>query len=51
MKLKQTLDNPFMLVAEGFVAGAILFFLVAPGENPPGRPDRAPSAVSATLDA
>ena len=29
MNLKKKLANPFVLVAQGFVAGAILFFAVA----------------------
>ena len=39
MKIKKTLQNPFVLVAQGFVAGAILFFSTTPTEvNPSGPP-------------
>ena len=31
MKKLKALQNPFLLVAEGFVAGAILFFATTPG--------------------
>lgn len=30
MNIKKKLANPFALVAEGFVAGAILFYATAP---------------------
>ncbi|HEV2748782.1 MAG TPA: hypothetical protein VGW34_15980 [Allosphingosinicella sp.] len=33
MKIKQTLQNPFVLVAQGFVVGAALFFATAPRET------------------
>ena len=32
MKMKQKLQNPFALVVQGFVAGAILFYATAPNE-------------------
>lgn len=31
IKLFRKLDNPFLLIAEGFVAGAILFWSTSPG--------------------
>ncbi len=31
MKWFKKLDNPFLLIAEGFVAGAILFWSTSPG--------------------
>ncbi len=34
MKLKKTFQNPFALVAEGFVAGAIVFFATAAKDEP-----------------
>ena len=30
MKILRTLQNPFALVAEGFIAGAILFYATIP---------------------
>jgi hypothetical protein len=44
-KLK-ALQNPFLLVAEGFVAGAILFFATTPGVSH-ALLMKAPPAVSA----
>jgi hypothetical protein len=32
MDIKKKLQNPFALVAQGFVAGAILFWTTAPAE-------------------
>ena len=32
MSIKQKLQNPFALVAQGFIAGAILFWATAPGD-------------------
>lgn len=43
------LDNPFLLIAEGFVAGAILFWSTSPGpaEASPNQPTaRAESTLS-----
>jgi hypothetical protein len=43
------LDNPFLLVAQGFVAGAILVWTTSPGpvETSPNQPiARAESALS-----
>ena len=34
MKLKKTFQNPFALVVEGFVAGAIVFFATAAKDEP-----------------
>jgi hypothetical protein len=31
MKKLKALQNPFLLVAEGFIAGAVLFFATTPG--------------------
>lgn len=33
MDLRKAQKNPFVLAAEGFVAGAILFFATAPAED------------------
>lgn len=33
MKIKKKLLNPFVLVAQGFIAGAVLFFATAPAET------------------
>ena len=46
MNLKKKLQNPLVLVTEGFVAGAILFYATTPREMP-AQP-QAP-AVSQTL--
>lgn len=35
MKIMKALQNPFALVAQGFVAGAILFFSTTPAELDP----------------
>ena len=32
MKWLKKLDNPFLLAAEGFIAGAILFWATNPGD-------------------
>jgi hypothetical protein len=32
MNIKKKLTNPFVLVAQGFAAGAIIFFATAPAE-------------------
>lgn len=32
-KLKEKLDNPFVLIAQGFAAGLILFWATAPQET------------------
>ena len=38
-KLFKKLDNPFLLAAEGFIAGAILFWATNP-ESLQARPER-----------
>jgi hypothetical protein len=38
-KLFKKLDNPFLLAAEGFIAGAILFWATDP-ESLQAQPDR-----------
>lgn len=48
MNIKKKLQNPFLLVAEGFAAGAIIFFATAPTETE--APQQAPSARSAPAD-
>lgn len=51
MTLKQRLQNPFALVAQGFVAGAILFWATAPSDGdspPPSAPAESAAAPSAT---
>jgi hypothetical protein len=47
MKLKQKLQNPFALIAQGFVAGAIIFFATAPGDEQ--APQTAQSAQSSSF--
>jgi hypothetical protein len=54
IKWFKKLDNPFLLVAEGFVAGAILFWSTGPGaaEANPNRPTahmESPASPSARL--
>ncbi len=46
MNLKKKLQNPFMLVVEGFVAGAIIFFATAPSEM--NAQQQAPSTRAGT---
>ncbi|MGZ8997838.1 MAG: hypothetical protein ACXW2T_03175 [Allosphingosinicella sp.] len=40
IKLFKKLDNPFLLIAQGFVVGAILFWSTSPGpsEASPNQP-------------
>jgi hypothetical protein len=45
MNIKKKLTNPFVLVAQGFTIGAIVFFATAPAEADPQQP--APTAHSA----
>ena len=45
MNIKKKLTNPFVLVAQGFVGGAIIFFATAPAEA--DRQQQAPTASSA----
>jgi H+/gluconate symporter-like permease len=45
MNLKKKLQNPMVLVAQGFVAGAILFHATQPPETAPAQPQ--PSASPA----
>ena len=33
MNIKKTLQNPFVLVGQGFVVGAILFFATTPQDH------------------
>jgi len=47
MSIKQKLQNPFALVAQGFIAGAILFWATAPGDVDPS-PRSAPIESAAT---
>lgn len=47
MKIKQALQNPFVLVAQGFVVGAFIFFSTAPGESVRGDGERVESAALA----
>lgn len=48
MNIRKKLGNPFVLVAQGFIAGAIIFHATIPPET---GPRRAPPAgvASATL--
>lgn len=48
MNIKKKLTNPFVLVAQGFAAGAIIFFATAPVEADPQQ--QAPSANSASAE-
>ena len=48
MKILDKLQNPFALVAEGFVAGAILFYTTIPAE--PELPQPAPTAAAAPAE-
>jgi hypothetical protein len=47
MKTLKALQNPFLLVAEGFIVGAILFFATTPGisQGPLGK---LPQTIAAT---
>jgi hypothetical protein len=47
MNIKQTLQNPFVLVAQGFAVGALLFFSTMPREEAPVGADRAAAAAVA----
>jgi hypothetical protein len=47
MNIKQTLQNPFVLVAQGFAVGALLFFSTMPREEAPVAADRAATAAVA----
>ena len=47
MKFKKKLLNPFALVGQGFLAGAVLFFATAPKEV--DTPNQAPPLQSAAL--
>jgi hypothetical protein len=40
MNLKKKLQNPMLLVAQGFVAGAILFYATTPPEAAPAQPQQ-----------
>ena len=52
MNLKKKLQNPFALVAQGFVAGAILFWSTAPSEVEANQPQAAQAAtIAQNLDA
>jgi hypothetical protein len=45
MNIKKKLTNPFVLVAQGFAAGAVIFFATAPADADPQ--EQAPTANSA----
>ncbi len=45
--LKQKLQNPLVLVAQGFVAGAILFYSTLPPEAAPAQPQPTQSQYQA----
>ncbi|HEY0044571.1 MAG TPA: hypothetical protein VGB62_08485 [Allosphingosinicella sp.] len=47
MKLLKTLTNPFLLGAQGFLAGAVIFFATHP-DSVPGRDS--PSAQQAKAE-
>lgn len=40
MDIKKTLKNPFALVAQGFVVGAVLFWATMPHEQEAPQPTR-----------
>jgi hypothetical protein len=40
MNLKKKLQNPVLLVAQGFIAGAILFYTTMPPESAPAQPQQ-----------
>ena len=44
MDIRKTLKNPFALVAQGFVAGAVLFWATMPQEQDAPPPTQAQSA-------
>ena len=53
-QLLKRLDNPFLLAAQGFVAGAFLFWMTAPTDvqarpNRPAAQVESPAAPSANL--
>ena len=53
-KLLKKLDNPFLLTAEGFLAGALIFWATAPGAvqaqaNRPSAQLEAPAAPAISL--
>ncbi len=45
MNIKRTLQNPFALIAQGFVAGALLFWVTLP--DAPAQDGLAPIASAA----
>jgi hypothetical protein len=47
MNLKKKLQNPFALIAQGFIGGAILFFATAPSEQQAAQ--AAPTAESSSF--
>ena len=53
MDIKKKLQNPFALVAQGFVAGAILFWTTAPAEADANQvqPIKAAASTAESLDA
>ena len=51
MDIKKKLQNPFVLVAQGFIAGAILFWSTNPPEAEASNPPAPVQAAAAQLDA
>ena len=49
MNMKKKLQNPFVLVAQGFIAGAILFYATTPPEADPQLPAPVQSASAAKI--
>ena len=47
MKIKQALQNPFVLVAQGFIVGAAIFLATAPGDDAGGSGERVETAALA----
>jgi hypothetical protein len=50
-KLKQKLENPFALIAQGFVAGTILFWATMPEESSAQPIDQSVAAVASVQPA
>jgi hypothetical protein len=40
MNLKKKLQNPILLVVQGFVAGAVVFYATTPPEAAPAQPQQ-----------
>jgi hypothetical protein len=49
MKLLKTLQNPFALIGQGFLVGALIFFAVRPGGSGSEAPPSESGSVLSTL--